>query len=166
MSLLVRAFFNGSLFLALAAPLAACGGNVAVAPPADASSEASPAQASVDAGADSGVCPEAGSYPVECNGVLLYCCPPGANCDPPSCGSQKAADAAAPADSGPCPADEYLLTPCCGGYNDTSCSNGPGPPPPFCTALPPSCAGKSVCTVGGCEGSVDTSNRTLGCNCI
>jgi hypothetical protein len=165
MSLLARAFFRKSLLPVLAAALGACGGNVAVAPAADASSEASATEAGLDAGADSGPCPEAGSYPVECNGVLLYCCPPGAHCDPPSC-SQQAADAAAPADTGPCPSDEYLLTPCCGGFNDMSCSNGPSPPPPFCTAIPASCAGKSVCTVGGCEGTLDTTNRTLGCNCI
>lgn len=146
------------LFLPVALSLGACGGSVRAAPGQDASDEGS--------SADAGTCP-AGTYPVECaGGPLFYCCPAGAHCEPPSCGSPDASDAAAPGDSGPCPPDQYLLTPCCGGYNDTSCSNGPGPPPPFCTALPASCAGQSTCTLGGCEGPVDPIHRTFGCICI
>ena len=33
-------------------------------------------------------------------------------------------------------------------------------------ALPASCAGQTTCTVGQCEGSIDQTKRTLGCNCI
>ena len=109
-----------------------------------------------DAGNDAGVC-EAGAYPIGCpNGPVLYCCPPGAHCDPPSCNQPEAGD---------CPDGQVLLIPCCGGFNDQSCSNGPGPPPPFCTAVPPTCNEQS-CTVGGCEGAFDESTRTLSCNCI
>jgi hypothetical protein len=69
-------------------------------------------------------------------------------------------------DAGACPAGQYLLQPCCGGYNDTSCSNGSPPPQPFCVTLPASCDGHSMCTVGGCVGVVDATNLTLGCTCI
>ncbi len=116
-----------------------------------------------DAGADA--CPP-GAYPVECPGVFLYCCPPGAHCAPPSCGSPDAGDAPPPEDAGACPPDQYLVVPCCGGFDDTSCSNGPGPPTPFCSALPSSCDGSSACTLGGCDGPIDESARTLECTCI
>ncbi|HEY1954413.1 MAG TPA: hypothetical protein VGH28_02355 [Polyangiaceae bacterium] len=107
---------------------------------------------------DAGAC-EAGAYPVECpGGPLLYCCPPGSHCEAPSCGE--------PAEAGACADGEVLLEPCCGGYQDQSCSNGPGPPPPFCIALPASCEGKSSCTIGGCSGQLDETTGTLGCGCL
>ncbi len=156
----------------VALSLGACGGSVRGVAGPDASATDGPAESSEDAGADSGTCQQDGSYPVECNGVLLYCCPPGAHCAPPSCGlpdaggPAEAGDAMTARDTGACPQDQYLLVPCCGGVNDTSCSNGPGPPAPFCTAFPSSCEGESVCTIGSCEGPVDQTTGTLQCICI
>lgn len=153
----MRDSFLGCLLLPVALSIGACGGSISPV-------TAGTADAGGDANADSGACAD-GGYPVSCGAVVLYCCPPGAYCDPPSCGVPAAADAAAP-DAGPCPPGEYLIFPCCGGYNDTTCSNGPGPPPPFCSALPSSCEGKSTCMLGGCIGPLDESKRTLGCTCI
>jgi hypothetical protein len=74
---------------------------------------------------------------------------------------------------GECPDGEYLLIPCCGGDNDTACSNGSGPPAPapYCVPLPASCAGDAF--VGGCSppgttcsGGVDAVERTISCVCI
>jgi hypothetical protein len=160
-----RAMHAGSkifLLVPLALCIGGCGGSVS-------GSDASDADSSTDAGIDgaveSGACP-VGSSPVECNGVLLYCCPEASHCAPPSCELPDAGDAADATDAAPCPAGQYLLMPCCGGFNNTSCSNGPGPPPPFCTVLPPSCTGQSTCLVGGCEGVVDESSGKLQCTCI
>ena len=187
----------GFLLLPLTLSLAACGGGVrAVATGAGGCDEDSGCP-SGDAGheaavADAGACGENSFAVVNCNGMFEYCCPAGANCAPPSClplvdaGNEgAAADAggcdedsgchrldagqgADAADAGPCPGAEYLLIPCCGGINDTSCSNGSGPPAPqpFCTALPAMCDGQPDCIVGECEGSVDQTKRTLQCNCI
>lgn len=119
-----------------------------------------------DDGGDGG-CP-AGYSPVACNGVVLYCCAPGAHCATPSCGVPAPApnDASEPDDAGDCPPGEILIMPCCGGYQDTSCSNGPGPPAPFCTTPPSSCDGQSECTIGGCSGPYDEATHRLSCICI
>lgn len=119
-----------------------------------------PVASSVDAG-----CP-AGASPVACpGGPLLYCCPPDAFCAPPSCVD---ADAPTPLDLAQCPPGQVLLIPCCGGFNDTACSNSAGPPapPPFCTDLPSFCEGQTSCAIGGCNGALDENKRTLGCLCI
>jgi hypothetical protein len=158
--------------------LAACGG---LAQGADAGAEG---------GTGSGACP-AGYYeglPYCDNGRLKpSCCPNGAYCSPPggfcdldggACkgGLDCAPDAGraplndaggAPRDdAGSCPDGLYLFIPCCGGVNDTSCSNGPGPPPPFCAALPSSCVGQSICYRGDCSGPVDAAARSVQCECI
>jgi hypothetical protein len=145
----------------------------------------------VDAGHDAaspeaGACPAGSAAVYGCGGTFFYCCPDdGGNCEAPSCETLDAGHEAAageaggcssdascprspPSDGGACQAGEYLLIPCCGGVDDSACSNSNGPPAPapFCTALPASCAGQTTCTVGQCEGAVDQATRTLGCNCI
>jgi hypothetical protein len=164
---LMRDSFVAFIVLPVALSLSACGGTVVSTTGPDLAGEDGSTDAGLDTTADSGACPD-GSYPIGCDGVVMYCCPPGANCLPPSCGSPDAGKGTAPDDAGKCPADQYVVIPCCGGYNDTSCSNGPGPPPPFCTALPSSCKGQSGCLLPGsdCEGPVDDSKRTLTCMCI
>jgi hypothetical protein len=153
----MRDIFVAFLFVSVAVSSNACGGNVREVGP-DPSNE----EAGTDANPESGACPD-GGYPISCpGGEFLYCCPAGSFCDPPSCG----APVPAQDDAGACPSDQYLLVPCCGGYNDTSCSNGPGPPAAFCTALPASCEDQSECTLNGCEGPIDESNRTLQCTCL
>jgi hypothetical protein len=90
----MRHCFVGSLLLAVALSSGACGGSVGAVSGPDTSGADGSTDAGAEAGADSSACP-VGSYPIECNGVVLYCCPPGAHCDPPSCGSPDAGDAAA-----------------------------------------------------------------------
>ena len=101
------------------------------------------------------------------------CCPDGAICLPPSnlapdAGADGAPVDAAPSDAGTCPDGEYLVFPCCGGFDNMTCSNGGNgtPPQPFCAAIPASCDGQTMCTLGGCVGELDPTQRTLGCNCI
>jgi len=91
----MRDGFLRRLLLPVAASAAAlcvgaCGSGGAVAGP-DPSGQDASTDARVDGAGDSGACPP-GSYPIECNGVVLYCCPPGAHCDPPSCGSADGGD--------------------------------------------------------------------------
>ena len=148
----MRRSFLAPLLLLVAPSLAACGSGAG---------REDGAYAPTDAGTCTG-----GSYPIACAGVVLYCCAPGAHCASPSCGSPDAGGAPPPADAGSCGPDQYLVIPCCGGENDTACSNGPGPPPPFCSALPSACEGQTSCTLGGCEGALDGSARTLQCFCI
>jgi len=198
----VRPSLASRLPLPLALLLAACGSvaqsPLVQNQPVD---QPRPTQPSEDAGADSGACP-AGYYvepeSLGCvDGQLRPgCCPNGANCSPPSntycdlgggaCSPEPCAEDAGAApedagaapedaaavDSGACPAGQVLLEPCCGGDNDSSCSNGGGPPAPapFCVELSSlNCfmeGDASVCMKGGCEGELDTANHTLGCNCI
>jgi hypothetical protein len=151
--------------LPLVLSLGACGGNAVISSEKDGSAESG-----MDAGAEPDACVPGSDAVINCHGVFLYCCPPHAHCLPPPCDSPDAGDAAPPPDAAPgdggCPVGEYLLVPCCGGYDNTACSNGPGPPPPFCSALPASCSGQSACEIGGCSGTVDPGKRTVECNCL
>ena len=70
---------------------------------------------------------------------------------------------------GGCPAGEYLIIPCCGGDNDTSCSHGgPPAPAPFCAQLSCDSTEAASCTPAAdtCAGVVDPSARTVSCECI
>ena len=127
-------------------------------------------QRSLDVPVDGGSCP-AGSDPIACaGGPILYCCAKNESCDPPSCldaGGGPAEPAASTDAAMACPPGQYLLIPCCGGFNDTSCSNGSPAPAPFCVDLPPACqGGQPSCTIGDCSGVLDGLNYTLQCECI
>jgi hypothetical protein len=77
--------FQRTLFLlCFYAILGGCGGSIDDGSAQPASSDGGWTDANIEA--DAGPCPLTGSYPIACGEVVLYCCPPGANCAAPSCG--------------------------------------------------------------------------------